>query len=57
MRAQLIQTDNCVVAVELELVIPVNDPGQPRFKLETAQLLRDIGSNTVRPRDFVALPV
>jgi hypothetical protein len=56
-RAQLIQTDNCVVAVELELVIPVNDPGQPRFKLETAQLLRDIGSNTVRPRDFVALPV
>ncbi len=41
-RTRLIQTDKYVVAVEVELVIPVDDPSEPCYESETVQLLREI---------------
>jgi hypothetical protein len=41
-RTRLIQTDKYVVAVEVEMVIPVDDPSEPCYEAETIQLLREI---------------
>lgn len=41
-RTRLIQTERYVVAVEVEMVIPVDDPSEPCLESETVQLLRDI---------------
>ena len=41
-RTRLIQTDKYVVAVEVEMVIPVDDPSEPCYEAETVQFLREI---------------
>ncbi len=41
-RTRLIQTDKYVVAVEVEIVVPVDDPGEPCYEAETVQFLRDV---------------
>ena len=41
-RTRLIQTDKFVVAVEVEMIIPDDDPSEPCYESETVQLLRDI---------------
>ena len=41
-RTRLIQTDRYVVAVEVEMVIPSDDPGEPCYEPETVELLRDV---------------
>lgn len=41
-RTRLIQTEKFVVAVEVEMVIPLDDPSEPCYESETVQLLRDI---------------
>jgi hypothetical protein len=41
-RTRLIQTEKYVVAVEVEMVIPVDDPSEPCYEAETVQLLRQI---------------
>ena len=41
-RTRLIQTDKYVVAVQVEMVIPVDDPSEPCYESETVQLLREI---------------
>ena len=41
-RVRLIQTDNFVVAVEVEMVIPVDDPSEPCYEPETIRFLRDV---------------
>jgi len=41
-RTRLIQTDKYVVAVDIEMVIPVDDPSEPCYEAETIQLLREI---------------
>jgi hypothetical protein len=41
-RTRLIQSEKYVVAVEVELVIPEDDPSEPCYKSETVQLLREI---------------
>jgi hypothetical protein len=41
-RTRLIQTDKDVVAVEIELVIPHDDPSEPCLESETVDLLREI---------------
>ena len=38
----MIQTDKYVVAVDVEMVIPVDDPSEPCYEAETVQLLREI---------------
>jgi len=41
-RTRLIQTDRFVVAVEVEMVIPVDDPSAPCYESETVRLLREV---------------
>jgi hypothetical protein len=47
-RTRLIQTDKYLVAVEVELVIPVDDPSEPCYESETVQLLREIKERAER---------
>ena len=41
-RTRLIQSERYAVAVEVEMVIPVDDPSEPCYESETLQLLGDI---------------
>ena len=41
-RTRLIQTEKYVVAVEVEMVVPVDDPSEPCYESDTVQLLREI---------------
>jgi hypothetical protein len=41
-RTRLIQTDRYVVAVEVELVIPPDDPSEPCYEAETINFLREV---------------
>jgi hypothetical protein len=41
-RIRLIQTEKYVVAVEVELVVPIDDPSEPCYEAETIDLLRQV---------------
>ena len=41
-RTRLIQTEKYVVAVEVEMVIPTDDPSEPCYESETVQFLREV---------------
>lgn len=41
-RTRLIPSDKYVVAVEVEMVIPADDPSEPCYESETVQLLKEI---------------
>ncbi len=41
-RLRWVHTDRYVVAVEVEAVIPVDDPSEPCYESESVQLLREI---------------
>lgn len=45
-QARLIQAEKYVVAVEVEMVIPADDPSEPCYEAETIQLLREIKEHT-----------
>ena len=47
-RTRLIQTDKYVIAVEVEMVIPVDDPSEPCYESETVQFLREIKEHAER---------
>lgn len=47
-RTRLIQTDKFVVAVEVEMVIPVDDPSEPCYESETIEMLRDVKNHAER---------
>lgn len=47
-RQRLIQTEKYVVAVEVEMVIPVDDPSEPCYESETVQLLREVKERAER---------
>jgi hypothetical protein len=47
-KTRFIQTDRYVVAVEVELVIPVDDPSEPCYEAETVNLLREIKERAER---------
>jgi hypothetical protein len=47
-RTRLIQTDRYVVAVEVEMVIPPDDPSEPCYESETVQLLREVKEHAER---------
>jgi hypothetical protein len=38
----LIQAEKFVVAVEVEMVVPVDDPAEPCYEAETVQFLRQV---------------
>ena len=41
-RQRLIHTDKYVVAVDVELVIPIDDPSEPCYESETVNFLREV---------------
>ena len=41
-RTRLVRTDQFIVAVEVEAVIPDADPSEPCYEPETIELLREI---------------
>jgi hypothetical protein len=43
-RTRLVRTEKFVVAVEVEAVIPDDDPSEPCFEAETVQFLREVES-------------
>ena len=47
-RTRLIQTEKYVVAVEVEMVIPIDDPSEPCYEAETIQFLREIKEHAER---------
>ena len=44
-RVRLVRTDQYVVAVEVDAVIPDADPSEPCYESETVELLREIESH------------
>lgn len=47
-RTRLVQTDRYVVAVDVELVIPDDDPSEPCYEAETVKLLREVRERAER---------
>jgi len=47
-RTRLVQTERYVVAVEVEMVIPADDPSEPCYEAETVQLLREVKARADR---------
>jgi hypothetical protein len=47
-RTRLIQSEKYVVAVDVEMVIPVDDPSEPCYESETVQLLREVKEHADR---------
>ena len=47
-RTRLVHTDQYVVVIEVEMVIPVDDPSEPCYEAETVQFLRDIAEHAER---------
>ena len=41
-KMRFIQTDHYVVAVEVEMVIPTDDPSEPCYEPETVEFLRQV---------------
>ncbi len=41
-KTRLIQTDKYVVAVDVEMVVPPDDPSEPCYEAETVQYLREV---------------
>jgi hypothetical protein len=41
-KTRLIQTERFVVAVDVEMVIPVDDPSEPCYESETVEYLREV---------------
>jgi hypothetical protein len=47
-RTRWVHADRFVIAVEVEAVIPVDDPSEPCFDSETVQLLKAVQENAER---------
>src|SRR5688572_28635023 len=47
-RTRLIQTDKYVVAVEVEMVVPADDPSEPCYESETIQFMREVKERAER---------
>jgi len=47
-RTRLIQTERYVVAVEVEMVVPADDPSEPCYEAETVKFLREVKARAER---------
>ena len=47
-RTRLVQTERYVVAVEVDLVIPSDDPSEPCYDPPTVKLLKDVKEHAER---------
>jgi len=44
-RTRLVQKGRYVVAVDVEMVIPPDDPGEPCYEAETVEFLREVAEH------------
>ena len=44
-RTRLIRTERYVLAIEVEMVIPFDNPSEPCYEVETVEFLRDVEEN------------
>ena len=47
-KTRWVHTERFVVAVDIELVIPEDDPSEPCYEAETVQLLREVEEHARR---------
>ena len=47
-RTRMIRSDPYVVVVEVEMVIPVDDPSEPCYEAETVEFLRAVAEHAER---------
>ncbi len=47
-RTRLIQTERYVVAVDVEMVIPADDPSEPCYEAETVKFLKEVKERAER---------
>jgi hypothetical protein len=47
-RTRLIQTDRYVVAIEVEMVIPPDDPREPCYEAEAVKFMREVKERAER---------
>jgi len=47
-RTRLVQTEQFVVAIEVELVVPTDDPTEPCYVPEMVQLLKEVREQAER---------
>jgi hypothetical protein len=47
-RTRLVQTEKYVVAVEVEMVIPADDPSEPCYEAETVKFLQEVKERAER---------
>jgi hypothetical protein len=47
-RTRLVQTEKYVVAVEVEMVYPIDDPNEPCYEAETVAFLREVQQRAER---------
>jgi len=47
-RTRLIRTEQLIVAVEVEAVVPDADPSEPCYESETVELLREVEAHARR---------
>lgn len=47
-RTRLIHTDRFVVVVDVEMVVPADDPSEPCFEAETVNFLREVKARAER---------
>jgi hypothetical protein len=47
-KTRLIQTEKYVVAIDVEMVVPAEDPSEPCYEPETVQLLREVREHAER---------
>ena len=47
-KTRLIQTEKYVVAVDVEMVIPADDPSEPCYEAETVKFLREVKQRAER---------
>ena len=47
-RQRLVQTEKYVVAVEVEMVVPPDDPSEPCYESETVNFLREVYEHAER---------
>lgn len=47
-RTRLIRGEKCVVAVDVDMVVPTDDPGEPCLESETIELLREVKTRADR---------
>ena len=52
-RTRLIQTERYVVAVDVEMMIPADDPSEPCYEAETVKFLKEVKDRDISHNEVV----